>query len=162
MMKIIGIATMMISSILFGLSFYKNYKVRPTSLEMYIKLISKYLFEMKWKRKTFADALKEFDKSKYINMFNSLLLCNSLEDSGIYKNDEFQHLFLNKKDKDIISSFLKQTGKGNVENEISLCNSTIELLKSQKEEADINYKKMGPLMLKLSIIIAVWLAIIFI
>jgi len=162
MMKIIGIVIMTISTILFGLSFYKKYKLRPESIDLFINLISKYLLELKWKRKSFLEVLKECDENSYLINFKSLSAFNTLEDSAIYKNNDFDNLYLNDKDVLVIKTFLKDTGKSGFDNEVLLCTNTIDQLKKQKEEAEINYKKMGPLSIKLSVIIAIWIAIMFI
>lgn len=162
MMKIVGIVILTISSVLLGFSCYKKYKIRPESLEMYINLLNKYLVELKWKRKSFVEVLKDCDGCDYIKTFRTLSVFHPLEDSAINKNIQFNDLFLNEKDKLIIKCFFKESGKGNLENEITLCNNTLEYLKKQKEDADLNFKKMGPLSIKLSVIIAIWIAIMFI
>ena len=162
MMKIFGIAIMMISSVLYGLSFYKKYKLRPSSLDVYINLIEKYLLELKWKRKSIYDVIKDFDNSEYFNEFKILLANNTLKDSAITLNSKYCNLYLTGEDTLILKCFFENTGKSNLESEIVLCNKTLEQLRLQKEDAEINMKKFGPLSLKFCFIIAVWIAIMFI
>ncbi len=161
MMKIVGIAILMISSVLLGMSFYKKYKARPEDLNIFITLLNSYIVELKWKRKTFVDVVKQFkNDNRYLFSFASLLPFNSVLDSAITKNNEFNNLFLEKKDIEILEHFFNNTGKGSMESEVSLCQSTIELLKNKRDEAEIKMKKMGPLALKICIIIGIWIAVI--
>ncbi len=161
MKKILGIVILMISSILFGLTYYKKYKKRPESIEMYINLLNCYLLELKWKRKSFIEVVKQNrDMNEYINTFASLVDFHTIAESAITHNDKFVNLYLSSSDIEILNNFFKNTGKGNLESEITLCQNTIELLKVNKEDADISKKKMGPLSLKISVILGLWIAII--
>ncbi len=162
MMKLVGIAMLMISSILFGLSYYKKYKVRPQSLEMFINLINKYLLELKWKRKSIFDVISQFNDIEYFKYLKSLKIDNSLTDSAITLNSEYENLFLTKEDTYILKYFFDNTGKSSFDSEISLCNKTLEQLKFQKEDAENKMKKFGPLSLKFCIVLALWIAIMFI
>lgn len=161
MNKVLGTAILMISIILFGLSYYKKYKVRPQSLEMYIELLSCYLLELKWKRKSFTEVVKQNSTSnKYLAEFAALLNFHSLTESAMLFNKEFENLFLTKSDIEIIKNFITNTGKSNLGAEIILCNKTIELLNINKEEAINSMKKTGPLSLKISIILGFAIAIV--
>ena len=162
MMKIVGIVTMMISSILYGLSFYKKYKVRPVSIDMFINLINKYMLELKWKRKSILDVVEQLEQIEYFKEFKILSVNNSLKDSAITLNSKFQNLFLTKEDVSILNCFFENTGKSNLENENLLCKKTLEQLELHKEEAKENSKKFGPLSVKFCLIMAVWIAIMFI
>lgn len=161
MNKTLGIVTLMISSILFGLSYYKKYKKRPESLDMYIDLLNCYLLELKWKRKSFAEVIKQKSElNNYLSTFASLINIHSLTESAIVLNNEFDNLFLLSSDVEILKNFFNNTGKGNLESEILLCQNTIDLLKVNKEEANNSMKKMGPLSLKISVILGLWIAVI--
>ncbi len=162
MMKIIGIVTMMISSILYGLSFYRKYKARPDDIDLFINLINKYMVELKWKRKSIFDIIEQLEEFDYFKEIKVLSKDNSLIDSAITLNSKFKNLFLTKEDVAILQYFFENSGKSNLENELALCEKTLEQLKNQKEDAQVTMKKFGPLSVKFCLILAVWIAIMFI
>ncbi len=162
MMKIVGIAMIAISTIVVGFIYYDKYKRRVDSLHKFVKLLSCYKFELKWSRKDIKDVLKIFKDDKYIDEVKTLIYECDLCESFIKKNQLFKYLELNKEDENIIVNFLTDTGKGNFETEYALCCKTLECLEKRQEEAAAQFKKLGPLYLKLGIVCAVGLFIMLI
>ncbi len=163
MMKIIGIAIVAISTIMFSFMLFEKYKIRPNSLQMYIELIECYYTHLKWHKKSFCETFKNYKtEDKYLITAKSLLINNCLIDAFVTNNDLFLSLYLTKEDQLIIENFLRNCGKQNYATELNLCEKTLASLSKQKQAAAIKYKDSGSLCLKLGGIAALWIFVLLV
>lgn len=165
MMKIAGTAMLTVSILLLGIKIYEKYKIRPKALNFFIELLTIYKFELKWSRKTIREIISNYQdasfkdyKSEVISLLNEQSLVNAF----IENNNKFSALYLNESDELILRNFFIETGKGGLIAETALCDKTIDILTESKENAALNFKKLGPLTIKLSIICGIWLIIMLI
>lgn len=162
MMRIAGTAMIAISILLFGFFRYERYKTRPKDLDFFIKLFYAYRLELKWSVKPFEEitaCFKYKGYDKYLNQALSML--NSCTKLGAYieNNTEFLKMSFSEDDISVLKYFFSESGKGNLISEINLCEKTIEILEAKKQEAEAEFKKQGPLALKLGIVCGAWLII---
>ena len=157
----------MISSSITAYCFlkYLKFKYRPLELELFIDIFSKYLSELKWRQLSLADIVftyknKAFDQ--YLNRVNVLLQDNDYNYSFFEGNEHFNQFHLSSADLSVIGYFLEYVGKNSLETEIELCTNVIGRLEEFRNSAEIDYKKTGAFVLKLSFILGLWIAVILI
>lgn len=163
MMKIIGAAMMLISSVLFGYSRYKTYKSRPKELEIFIRLISAYRLGLNWNKRSLAELLSERPNYGFENYFErarELVTSSTYAEAFIEKNSEFGKMHLTNDDTKILKYFFEESGNGGLVQETSLCDKTVAALTSRKTEAEAESKKLAPLALKLAVLFGVCLLIL--
>lgn len=166
MMKIIGVAIVSVSVLLFGFTYFLKYKQRPEQLELFLNIISIYNSELKWSQKSLFEILSDFKSDKYSDYVTEVKTLYStghaLSEAFIDNNSVFSGFVLNNHDISVLKYFFEECGKNNLLGEISLCEKTIETLSKRKNDALEEYKKLGPLSLKLSFACGIWAAIMFI
>lgn len=165
MMKILGTAMIAISSMLVALTYYNKYKTRPNSLEWFIKLITHYKFELKWRRNSLIQLVLDYandEYSEYVSEIKYSASDDSLTERFIDNNSKFESLKLSKEDVIILRNFLNESGKSSLESELSLCDKTLSALEIQKNNATSDFNKMGSLALKLGVICTIWIIIMLI
>lgn len=163
MMKIIGIATISISTILYSFSVYEKYSLRPKNLNVIIEFLNNYLLELKWHKKSICDAIKAYDtKNEYLLHCRALVDNNIVVDAFFNKNELINQMCLTKDDLNILNNFFKTCGQSNYVGEIEHCKTTIDLLLTQKDVAVLKSNNYGKLCVKLGVIAAAWIFIIFI
>ena len=161
MMKIIGVAILSLSLVLYGLSQYEKRKERKISIELLIDIFSRYFSELRINKKSLSDVIKNYNsESEYIKECKKLLLNHSLYDSTVVKNSLFSDLYLDNEDEIIVKSFFEKSGKSSYVNELHLCEKVLSALEIRLDNARDCYKKYGPLSIKLSVICAVGIAVI--
>lgn len=165
MIKTIGIVILMISVMLYAMTYYRKYKMRPRDIGFFIELITAYYTELSWSRKSMGEVLSGFDYvnyDKYISETKILLSTNSYYDSFIEKNCLYPDFCIDNDDKAVIEYFFSEIGKYGFKKEIELCKKTIDSLANRKIDAESEFKKHGPLSLKLGAALGVWIAILLI
>ena len=162
MMKIAGTAMIAISILMFGFFRYERYKTRPKDLEFFIKLLYAYRLELKWSKKSFDEIVSSFKYKgydQYISEAVGMLNHKTKLEAYIEENSKFVNMSFTADDTAVLKYFFSESGKGNLISEINLCDKTIEILEAKKQEAEANFKRQGPLALKLGIVCGAWLII---
>ena len=165
MMRIVGIAIITVSIVLVGLIQYIKLKSRPSELELYINILTEYLNGLKWNQKTLKEVVLGFETNEfcdYISETKHLLEENSYLYSFFEGNNKYSHFHLCAEEENILKNFCFQSGNYNLENEIKLCEKTINLLENYKSEAYAKYKKLGLCGIKISLICGIWALILLI
>lgn len=165
MMKIIGIVIIAISVILYSISYYKNYKARPCDIGFFINLIKAYNTELFRTRKSMIEILSSINCKNYkvyIDEVNSLIANNTYYNAFIHENRYYNCMALNNEDKVIIEHFFSELGRSGIKKEIELCSNTLDALIERKKYADSEFKKIGPLSIKLGVALSIWVAILLI
>ena len=162
MMRIAGTAMIAVSILLIGFVRYEKYKSRPLDLELFIKLISAYRLELKWSRKSFDEIAGSFHYKGYDSYLNeavSMIGVKSKSEASMDDNSKFALMNLSDDDAAVLRYFFSESGKGSLLSEVTLCEKTLETLEAKKQEAVAEFKKQGPLSLKLGAVCGAWLAI---
>lgn len=151
-----------ISALLFGYLRYEKYKSRPKDIELFIDLLCAYKLELKWSKKSFDEIVKGFrrkDYDPYLKEASVLSDTGSRVSAYIDDNKYFSSMCLSSDDTDIIRYFLSESGKGSLMSEVSLCEKALNTLQVKKQEAEAEFKKQGPLVLKLGAVCGAWMII---
>lgn len=162
MMKIAGTVMIAISTLLFGYLRYEKYKSRPKDIELFITILSAYRLELKWSKKSFDEIVKDFHckgYDPYLRETSILLGSGSRVNAYIDENKYFSSMNLSSDDTDIIRYFLSESGKGSLMSEMSLCEKALNTLEVKKQEAEAEFRKQGPLVLKLGAVCGAWIII---
>lgn len=163
MMKIIGIAIIAISTLLFSFTIYEKYKTRPKSLQKFIDIIEGYTIKLKWHKNSFLETFKDFETNdEYFLLAKNLIKTDSLLNAFINNNPLYSAMCLSKEDEIILVNFLKNCGRQNYTSEVSLCEKTTSALIKQRENACLKFKNNGSLYLKLGGVVALWIFILLI
>ena len=80
-------------------------------------------------------------------------------DAYMDDNSKFALMNFTDDDKAVLRYFFSESGKGSLLSGATLCEKTLETLEAKKQEAMAEFKKQGPLSLKLGAICGAWLAI---
>lgn len=164
-MKIVGTVMMGISIFLFGLLNYEKLKRRVDSIKWFLNFLSSYKFELKWSKKSIPELLKRYDKEKSNEYIKETLLnlsTHNLLEAFIDNNTRFKDLKLNDDEINALRYFFSESGKNNLETEVSLCEKTISYFESRAKDADYELKKTGPLSVKLGVICGAWILILLV
>ena len=151
-----------VSILLIGFVRYEKYKSRLLELDLFIKLISAYRLELKWSRKSFDEIAGGFHckgYDLYLKEAVSMIDVRSKLDAYMDDNSKFALMNFTDDDKAVLRYFFSESGKGSLLSEVTLCEKTLETLEAKKQEAMAEFKKQGPLSLKLGAICGAWLAI---
>lgn len=141
---------------------YEKYRTRPRDLDLFIKLLGAYKLELKWSRKAFDDIVRDFHYKgydQYLKEVVSMLDKSPKIKAYIEENSRFSSMNFTSDDVAVLKYFFSESGKGSLLSEISLCEKTLETLEAKKLEAEADFKRQGPLALKLGIVGGVWLII---
>lgn len=139
-------------------------KKRPLELGLFIKLLEVYKTNLVWNHKSFTELLFDFDADDYDYYIDNVR--NNIRDNDLYTAfilcDDFKQFHLIESDVTILSNFLKNVGKYGLDEEVSLCEKTLDFLTEQKNKAQQESEKQGKLYLKLAILFALWIIILLV
>lgn len=139
-------------------------KKRPLELDLFIKLLEVYKTNLVWNHKSFTELLSDFDADDYDYYIDNVR--NNIRDNDLYTAfvlcDDFKQFHLIESDVTILSNFLKNVGKYGLDEEVSLCEKTLDFLTEQKNKAQQEGEKQGKLYLKLAILFALWIIILLV
>ena len=139
-------------------------KKRPLELDLFIRLLEVYKTNLVWNHKSFTELLFDFDADDYDYYIDNVR--NNIRDNDLYTAfilcDDFKQFHLIESDITILSNFLKNVGKYGLDEEVSLCEKTLDFLTEQKNKAQQESDKQGKLYLKLAILFALWIIILLV
>jgi stage III sporulation protein AB len=170
--KIIGSLIIIISSTYYGISISKKYVKRVENIrnfqislkiiESEISFLQTPVIEVFEKvdmnlggrvGKVFKDTVLKYKKNK------GIIISNLFENELVKAKEE---LFLNKEDIEVISSFCRQLGLSDINNQINIINHAYCKLELNEKEAQADKEKNVKLIRSLGLLFGVMLVLIFI
>lgn len=163
-MKIIGIALIAISIICFGFIKTNASKKRPSELDLFIDILSVYKSNLVWEHKSISQVLSEFQSEKYNQYLESVRINMQSNDfyGAFLSNEEFKKFHLIDSDIKVLGNFFNNLGKYGIDEEIRLCEKSLDFLLIQKNQAEQERERQGKLYFKLGLLFALWVIILLV